>query len=90
MEVVLCLQADVVCYELGFNGGAATYFWYSYFAPISSNFSLDYVSCNGDENSILDCQHSENTTCNSYEGAGVQCVINSSPGWKRHSHTGIS
>ena len=68
-------DAEVVCRELGYSGAAS--------APRSAHFGagsgqiwLDDVACQGNETSIVQCQHNgwgvEN--CGHYEDASVICL----------------
>ena len=35
---------------------------------------LDYVNCNGDEASLLNCEHHNTTECDHSSDAGVECI----------------
>ena len=35
---------------------------------------LDYVNCNGDETSLLNCEHLNQTQCDHDSDAGVDCI----------------
>ena len=35
---------------------------------------LDYVNCNGDEASLLNCEHADTTMCHHNSDAGVDCL----------------
>ena len=58
---------------MGFYGGADNYYTYSYIGLPSTNFSFDYLECNGTESHLSDCFHAENTTCYDYEGVWIYC-----------------
>ena len=66
-------QADIVCYELGFNHGAESVTVESHFGPVPDIFSYDDITCNGTENALDECSHHNNENCGGTEGAGVIC-----------------
>ena len=66
-------QADVACFEIGYYGGAYGFQVDRSFPQDFPDFSYDFVSCTGTENRLMDCSHSENTTCSPYEGIRVNC-----------------
>ncbi|XP_072021422.1 scavenger receptor cysteine-rich domain-containing protein DMBT1-like [Amphiura filiformis] len=76
------LDADVVCKQLGFDKGAQT-------ATINSRFSsgpmqiiLNDVQCNGFEDHLLTCNHTNvltDHTCGDSKHAGVICLPNKRP-----------
>ena len=70
------LDAEVVCRMLGFVSGAAT--TQSTFGPVSGDFIMDDVECEGDEGDIRECQHSAGHNCGVMEGAGVRCAASES------------
>ena len=51
-------EADVVCRQLGYDGALSAPS-YTAFGRGTGQIWLDYVHCEGDEISILDCYHSE-------------------------------
>ena len=69
-------DAAVVCRMLGFVSGAATS--QSAFGPVSGDFVMDDVECEGDEGDIRECQHSAGHNCGVMEGAGVRCAASES------------
>ena len=73
-------QADIVCYELGFNYGAESMTIESHFGPVPDTFSYDDVICNGSENALDECNHITAENCGSTEGAGVICNTINTPG----------
>lgn len=74
-------DADVVCKQLGFPGGAYEAFALAYFGEGEVPILLDDVSCDGSEHYLADCNHNGwyNHNCRHSEDAGVQCYI---PGLK--------
>ena len=58
---------------MGYFGGAYYTYTNQYIWSSSSNISFDYVNCIGNESQLMDCFHSENTTCNYYEGVWIYC-----------------
>ena len=67
-------EADVVCRQLGYDGALSAPS-YTAFGRGTGQIWLDYVHCEGDEISILDCYHSEWGVHNRwyYNDAGVVC-----------------
>jgi len=64
--------ATIVCKELGFSFGSSTK--NSYFGNNDSGkFAMDDVSCFGNEQSILQCNHVTGANCRFDEVAGVIC-----------------
>ncbi len=49
----------------------------SKFGKVSSDFSYDEVSCDGNETHLDECQHQDHADCGTQEGAGVVCGKNS-------------
>ncbi|XP_038061741.1 deleted in malignant brain tumors 1 protein-like [Patiria miniata] len=67
-------DANVVCRMLGFP--SASQAWSNaHFGQGSGRIMLDDISCQGDESSIADCQHSSwfSNDCGHKEDAGVTC-----------------
>ena len=63
-------DAEVACKEAGFRGALmATTGLDSH----GLDFEMDEVSCNGDEERLIDCDHHERHDCGGSEGAGVIC-----------------
>ena len=44
------------------------------FGSVPDVFAMDDVQCQGNENSISDCQHITEDDCGVAEGAGVKCT----------------
>ena len=65
-------DASVVCRMLGYGSGFATY--RSEYGALEPTFIMDDVACNGDEDHIYDCPHSNRHNCGGHEVAGVRCV----------------
>ena len=65
-------SADIVCKELNFTG-ALNATSRSHFGRVPAVFSLDNVSCRGQESSLRDCPSSDVENCDGSEGAGVVC-----------------
>ena len=65
-------DASVVCRMLGYEYGFATS--QSEFGALEPTFIMDDVACNGDEDHIYDCPHSNRHNCGGHEVAGVRCV----------------
>ena len=57
--------------QLGFAGGRATVA--SFGDVYTSNFAMDDVHCEGDEEHLQDCSYRSVDDCNISEGAGVIC-----------------
>jgi hypothetical protein len=72
-----CLQAAVVCQQLGYNG-VINFTLASTFGPVPSFYAFDNVNCSGKETSLNDCPHLNEDDCTSFEGAGVVCNTESS------------
>jgi len=70
-------NAEVVCRQLGYLGGYIT--TNSFFGPVSSDFAMDEVNCNGTEQYIWRCPHETEHNCGGSEGMGVVCS-NEEPG----------
>lgn len=65
-------EANVVCRQLGFAQGNAT--TESLFGVVyTSNFAMDDIHCEGDEEHLQDCSYDSVDDCNIWEGAGVIC-----------------
>ena len=67
-------DADVVCRQLGYDGALSAPS-YTAFEQRTGQIWLDYVHCEGDEISILDCYHRGWGVhyCSYYNDAGVVC-----------------
>merc|ERR1719419_131415 len=59
---------------LGYLGGSPTI--RSHFGTVPMDFLMDDVECEGSEDSILDCHHSNSQKCDADGGAGVICSYN--------------
>jgi len=70
-------NAEVVCRQLGYLGGYIL--TNSFFGPVSSDFAMDDVNCNGTEEYIWRCPHETEDNCAGSEGMGVFCS-NEEPG----------
>jgi len=70
-------NAEVVCRQLGYLGGYIL--TNSFFGPVSSDFAMDDVNCNGTEEYIWRCPHETEHNCVGSEGMGVFCS-NEEPG----------
>jgi len=64
-------NAQVVCRQLGYLGGYIL--TESFFGPVSSDFVMDDVNCNGTEEYIWRCPHDTEPDCGGSEGMGVVC-----------------
>ncbi len=75
-------DADVACRQAGYRG-ANSHTWGSYFANfVNTQFWLDEVACNGNENSLADCSHpgfGVITSCGYEERAGARCRADAVP-----------
>ena len=60
--MTLCVFVDAQAYHSAFFGEG--------YGPVM----LGYVDCNGDEASLLDCEHVNTTQCNHSSDAGVDCL----------------
>ena len=69
------LDAAVVCRMLGFPG-VEDYRSLGAFGPGSGEIVLDNVQCNGTEQNVLECEHSEPLihNCRHTEDAGAVCM----------------
>ncbi|CAH1247163.1 PRSS12 [Branchiostoma lanceolatum] len=69
-------DADVVCRQLGFRGGAIRAVGESWFGSGSGRYGLDNVECRGTESRVQDCAHLGwgQNNCRPNEAAGVICV----------------
>ena len=63
----------MVCNELGFLG-AREDTHNSRFGSVNSNFAMDGISCEEDDETLLDCNYDTSDDCGSSEGAGVVCM----------------
>lgn len=62
----------VIISQLGFAWGEATF--RSQFGDVfTSNFAMDDIHCDGDEEHLQDCDYDSVDDCNIGEGAGVIC-----------------
>ena len=66
-------DAEVVCRELGFDGGYATTESKYGRVDLNTQACFDEVKCRGSESSLLDCRHESQDDCGDQEGAGVVC-----------------
>lgn len=69
--IFFLFQADVACRQLGFS--ESTFHANSTFYPVSNikKVALKQIHCNGDENSLAECDHDIDDNC--YDGlAGVR------------------
>ena len=68
-------DANVVCRQLGYSGGAVTAYGSAYFGQGSGSIWLDDLACNGSESTLFDCPHSGagNHTCDHSGDVGVSC-----------------
>ena len=73
-------QADIVCYQLGYNSGAVSAKTNSFFGQVPDDFSYNAVACSGAENSLDECSHYNHENCGPTEGAGVICNTTKTPG----------
>merc|ERR1712226_1063993 len=64
-------EADVVCHQLGYDGG--TPYTNSHWGDVPNLFAMDDVGCSGDEQYLQDCSYTTDEDCGSGEGAGVHC-----------------
>ena len=74
-------EANVVCRQLGFAGGALSATTSAGFGPGSGKILMDNVDCHGNERRLKLCNHVGwgQYVCNHGENAGVLCI----PGnWK--------
>ena len=61
--------------QLGFDWGEETI--ESQFGDVfTSNFAMDDIRCNGDEEHLQDCEYDSVDNCGPGEGAGVICHYN--------------
>ncbi|XP_019639400.1 PREDICTED: neurotrypsin-like [Branchiostoma belcheri] len=69
-------DADVVCRQLGFRGGAIRAVGESWFGSGTGRYALDNVECRGTESRVQDCAHLGwgQNNCRPDEAAGVICV----------------
>ena len=56
--------------QLGFTGGRVAG-WFG--DALKSNFAMDDIHCEGDEEHIQDCSYRSVDNCNIAESAGVRC-----------------
>ena len=66
MHITLCIMT--LCVFVDAQGYHSAFFGEGY-GPVL----LGYVNCNGDEASLLDCEHVNTTLCNHSSDAGVNC-----------------
>ena len=71
---------------LGLNPDGAVALLQSFYTSLGSDFIMDNVACQGDEDSLDLCQHREDHNCGSTEAAGVICK---GPGG-RESHVSLA
>ena len=65
-------EAMVFCKQLGFSG-AKYYSVGSFYGKVLSRFSMDSISCLGNEKSLEKCIFQEEDDCSGDEAAGVVC-----------------
>ena len=65
-------DANVVCKELGYYR-AKQFTRESYYGAIDDEYRMDDVKCEGTEERLLDCDHSDDDDCSPGEAAGVIC-----------------
>ena len=70
-------DATVICRELGFEGTAEALSQASFGLGESLDILLDDLACQGNEETILKCQHNGlgNHNCGHQEDAGVHCGV---------------
>jgi len=66
-------DAEVVCRELGFDGGYATTESKYGSVDLNTQACFDQVRCRGSESSLVNCRHESQDDCGDSEGAGVVC-----------------
>ena len=66
-------DAKVVCKMLGFNAEYAVATNKSEYGNVEPNFIMDEVKCNGNEETLEDCEHNLTHDCKGKEAAGVIC-----------------
>ncbi len=66
-------EADVVCRELGYPGGAIHAYLSAHFGQGTDPILMDNMECSGNENSLHDCNHVTSHNCGHHEDAGVVC-----------------
>ena len=66
MHITLCIMT--LCVFVDAQAYTSAYFGEGY-GPVM----LDYVNCNGDEASLLNCEHFKTTECDHSSDAGVDC-----------------
>merc|ERR1719370_461831 len=71
-------DANVVCRQLGYLHGQPTS--NSQFGSVNTDFAMDDVQCNGDEELLWVCPFSTSHNCGGSEGAGVICSNDEGPG----------
>merc|ERR1711962_330735 len=64
-------DARVVCRMLGYFGGNHTR--QSAYGNVPTTFIMDNVACTGNEENLMECEHSTTHNCGAGEGAGVIC-----------------
>ena len=69
-------QACVLCYDYVQLCAGAIAYANSRFGPSDKGIYLDYVSCSGQENAIMNCSHSEIGVhnCDHNSEVGVRCL----------------
>jgi len=75
-KLILNLQGNVVCKQLGYPLGAETVSCCSAYGTVPTNFAYDNVQCVGTESTLDSCNHLNVHDCVSSEGAGVVCKRN--------------
>ena len=64
--------ANVVCKQLGFSGASA-FHTESFYGNVDHIFSYDDISCESNDGTLDDCNHSNFENCGPNEAAGVNC-----------------
>ncbi|WAR24046.1 DMBT1-like protein, partial [Mya arenaria] len=68
-------EAEVICYSMFGKRSITSYDYYSRYGQGNGTVYIDQLRCNGNEESILDCNYVLNTTCSHYYDASVACNL---------------